>query len=290
MSQFVLVTDDESQTDRLVELPAEDNGFLLLSTLEAQFPGATGLKYRAESGAFRGLKVSDGTIWPPTDGWGMATYVVVLKAEAAKRRHEGDSSAPPAKQYSMGTAGAASAPVDAGETDLIVLGLPWKASTEDVKEYFSQHGQMALCQVNTDSDGRSKGFGFIRFIDPEVNKQMVSTRYHFVMGRRCEIKLPVRKGNQEFPRKLFIGCLTQEITKEDLQEHFSQFGITTDIYLPQPFRGIAFVTYTEPSAAMHCLENAPHIIKGTHLNVATPEPRKNPDHHGGGGRGGGGGG
>ena len=48
-------------------------------------------------------------------------------------------------------------------------------------------------QVNTDSDGRSKGFGFIRFIDPEVNKQMVSTRYHFVMGRRCEIKLPVRK-------------------------------------------------------------------------------------------------
>lgn len=32
--------------DDAVELPIEDDGTLLLTTLSAQFPGATGLKYR----------------------------------------------------------------------------------------------------------------------------------------------------------------------------------------------------------------------------------------------------
>ena len=79
MSQYVLVTDDESQPDHFVELPTESDGVLLLSTVEAQFSGATGLKYRASSGAFRGLRVSDGGIIPPEEGWQDFKYVVVMK-------------------------------------------------------------------------------------------------------------------------------------------------------------------------------------------------------------------
>lgn len=36
----------EEEFDDAVELPVESDGTLLLSTLSAQFPGATGLKYR----------------------------------------------------------------------------------------------------------------------------------------------------------------------------------------------------------------------------------------------------
>lgn len=36
----------EEEFEDAVELPIEDDGTLLLTTLSAQFPGATGLKYR----------------------------------------------------------------------------------------------------------------------------------------------------------------------------------------------------------------------------------------------------
>ena len=78
MTQYIAVTDDESKPDSLVEIPLEEDGMLLVSTLESQFAGASGLKYRASSGAFRGLRVSDEKVQPPSDGWEASpNYVVV---------------------------------------------------------------------------------------------------------------------------------------------------------------------------------------------------------------------
>lgn len=82
MTQYIVVTDDESKPDGLVEVPMEDDGTLLVSTLESQFAGASGLKYRAPSGAFRGLRVADGKVQPPPEGWETArSYVVVCTGE-----------------------------------------------------------------------------------------------------------------------------------------------------------------------------------------------------------------
>ena len=77
---FIIVTDDETRPDHRVEIPVEPNNLLLVSTLEAQFPGATGLKYRTDTGAFRGLRVSEGYVYPPAEGsWGTAPFIVVSK-------------------------------------------------------------------------------------------------------------------------------------------------------------------------------------------------------------------
>jgi len=43
---FVFVCPDELSRDKGVELPQEDDGTLLLSVLQSQFEGATGIKYR----------------------------------------------------------------------------------------------------------------------------------------------------------------------------------------------------------------------------------------------------
>lgn len=44
MSSYLQVAEDEGEEP--IELPSEDDGTLLLSTLSAQFPGTCGLKYR----------------------------------------------------------------------------------------------------------------------------------------------------------------------------------------------------------------------------------------------------
>jgi len=42
----------EEEFDDAIELPVESDGTLLITTLSAQFPGATGLKYRLGVGSY----------------------------------------------------------------------------------------------------------------------------------------------------------------------------------------------------------------------------------------------
>ena len=77
MSQYIQVA--EVENDEPVEIPSEEDGSLLVSTLAAQFPGACGLKYRnPETGNFRGVRLSEGLLFPPEGIWGSHIYVVVF--------------------------------------------------------------------------------------------------------------------------------------------------------------------------------------------------------------------
>ena len=69
----------EKEGDEPVEIPSEDDGTLLLSTLAAQFPGACGLKYRnPQTGNFRGVRLNEGYLYPPEGTWGDIIYAVVF--------------------------------------------------------------------------------------------------------------------------------------------------------------------------------------------------------------------
>jgi hypothetical protein len=81
MIQYVQVTEEDGEEP--IELPSEEDGTILLSTLAAQYPGACGLKYHPEAGSmrWRGIRLADGKLHPPEhmDGhWGNIKYVVNL--------------------------------------------------------------------------------------------------------------------------------------------------------------------------------------------------------------------
>lgn len=78
-NNFIQVAEEEG--DEPIELPTEEaDNSLLITTLAAQFPGACGLKYRnPESRAWRGVRLSDGRLFPPLDtGWGGHVYISVM--------------------------------------------------------------------------------------------------------------------------------------------------------------------------------------------------------------------
>ena len=57
---FVKVSDssENSTTDEeVIELPVEPEGYILMSTLIAQFPGACGLKFKTEQSSWRGYNI-----------------------------------------------------------------------------------------------------------------------------------------------------------------------------------------------------------------------------------------
>lgn len=178
-------------------------------------------------------------------------------------------------------------------TDLIALGIPWKSTDETMREYFEKFGEVVMCTVKYDSkSGRSKGFGFVRFKNPESQLRVLAQR-HNIDGRWCEVQIPNSKEGiiKQAPSKVFVGRITEDMTVEDIKEYFTQFGEVTDVYIPKPFRSFCFVTFLDPDSTEKLWEED-HVIKGitVHVSDATPKqpPNKGYGNQGGGGGGGGG--
>jgi len=266
---FIQVTDDECAQDGCIELPTEKYGTMLLSTIQAQFPNAIGLKYKTATGNWRGIRLSENILDPPFEGWGEIIFQITLPktTDSVKRKMEESANREPEAKL-VKTGGSTSA--DDYLSDLIVLGLPYKATEEDMREYFEQFGELSMLEVKMDSkSNKSRGFGFIRYKNA-TEAQKVLKMNHSILGRRCEVRLPKRK--DEMPLKLFVGRLPDGTTKENLTEYFESYGDLTDVYIPNPFRGFGFVTFASSEVARHVL-NITHSYKNSRINVTYAEPK-----------------
>jgi len=266
----------EEEGGEPIELPAEDDGTVLLSTLAAQFPGACGLKFRnPETRAWRGVRLADGRLFPPADtGWASNIFVCVLPkggefdlADKRKSEEAGDPSGLAKNKR-----------IEKNKcSDLIVLGLPWKTTEQELREYFEPFGEVLMAQVKKDiKTGQSKGFGFIRFSSYESQMRVLAQR-HMIDGRWCDVKIPNSKEGQvqQVPCKVFVGRCTEDMTADDLKDYFSKFGEVTDVFIPKPFRAFAFITFLDPEVAQSlCGED--HIVKGVSVHVSNAAPKTDP--------------
>jgi TAR DNA-binding protein 43 len=87
----------ESENDEIIEIPIEPPGYILMSTLTAQFPGACGLKFKTTEQLWRGyvnrlldirlkinakklylfrVRVVDDKLYPPDDKWDSNVYII----------------------------------------------------------------------------------------------------------------------------------------------------------------------------------------------------------------------
>lgn len=245
----------EGEHDEPIELPTEEDGALLLSTVAAQFAGACGLKYRAGAGGrLRGLRLIDERLLPPPEGWAAHSYWCAFPREVAAH-----SIARPRC------------------SDLIVLGLPWKTGEDAVRDYFATFGELLMVQVKRDAkSGLSKGFGFVKFADYDAQTRALSRR-HMIEGRWCDVRVPAGRGGSagaaHMHRKVFVGRCTENLTAEDLRDYFAAFGRVTDVFVPRPFRAFSFVTFLESDVAQS-LCGQDHIIKGVSVNVSTASPKR----------------
>ena len=135
---------------------------------------------------------------------------------------------------------------------------------------------------------------------------------HMIDGRWCDIKIPDSQDKKEGKPdksscKIFVGRVTENLSKEDLKDHFETFGQVkeriyikvifyetvscfqvTDVYIPTPFRQFAFVQFSESRVAQSLLGKE-HIIKGVSVKIGEAAPKGRDGGHGGrgGDRGGG---
>ena len=72
--QYVKVSNSEAEEP--IEIPAEDEGTLLFTTISSQYPGITGLRYRLGD-HIRAVKITNNKFYPPEDGWNDLVYFCV---------------------------------------------------------------------------------------------------------------------------------------------------------------------------------------------------------------------
>ncbi|MEJ6718563.1 MAG: RNA recognition motif-containing protein [Akkermansiaceae bacterium] len=88
--------------------------------------------------------------------------------------------------------------------------------------------------------------------------------------------------------KMYVGNLSFDSTKQDLESFFSQYGSVTDVHLPEDRetgrpRGFAFVTMDSQSAMEDAIKGADgKDLDGRNLKVNEARPRE--ERGGGGGR------
>jgi RNA recognition motif-containing protein len=99
-----------------------------------------------------------------------------------------------------------------------------------------------------------------------------------------EIINPIRDGKVPKPddeRKLFVGQLSSDITKEDLQQYFSKFGSIEDVTIKYDVpggraRGFAFILFDEKESIQKVLNVQLHTINQCQIDPkpAHRRPRK----------------
>ena len=181
---------------------------------------------------------------------------------------------------------------DEDDRKLFVGGLPQDAKDTDIKDHFSQFGDIDNINLKTDPHtGRSRGFAFVVFKHVEGLDKAVASE-HTIKAKKVAVKKAQAKQG-----KIYVGKLNPEISDEDIKTHFSQYGTISNI--EQPFdkvknerKNFCFITFDKEEPAKKLLKEGSVNLNGQELEVKKVTPK--PDVRGmggfGGGRGGRGGG
>jgi len=161
--------------------------------------------------------------------------------------------------------------------------LPQEAKDTDIKEYFSQFGEIENVNLKMDPvTGRSRGFCFIVFKEVSGLEAAVANTAHVVKGKKVTCKKAEAKEG-----KIYIGKLPpgEALSKEDIQAHFAQYGEVKEVTRPvdkmkdnEP-KTFAFITFVREDTAKQLVKQGEATIGDHTVEIKKVTPK---DHSGGG--------
>ncbi|VEL23858.1 unnamed protein product [Protopolystoma xenopodis] len=162
---------------------------------------------------------------------------------------------------------------------LFIGGLNPQTDDTKLREYYGQWGDIVDAVVMKDKrSGRSKGFGFITYKEPEMVDAAQSNRPHSIDGKTVEAKRAMPREDSQNPEshmtvsKLFVGGLKKEVTTDDLKEYFLKFGTIKECEVVKfkesgESRGFGFVTFDDYDAVDKAILYKPHFIGASRADV-----------------------
>ncbi|XP_053204086.1 heterogeneous nuclear ribonucleoprotein 27C-like isoform X1 [Panonychus citri] len=176
---------------------------------------------------------------------------------------------------------------------LFVGGLSWETTKEKLNDYFSAFGEIADCVVMKNPEtGRSRGFGFVTFKDPNCVQLVLNAGPHHLDERTIDPKScnpkSAQKGKREakmsnYP-KIFLGGLPSDVNETVLRQFFTQYGKVVEVVIMYDqerkktrgngFRGFGFLSFESEEAVNKLVDEHYVVISGKKVEVKRAEPRE----------------
>ncbi|KAH9730839.1 bruno 1 isoform b-related [Citrus sinensis] len=178
---------------------------------------------------------------------------------------------------------------------LYVAPVPRTATEEDIRPLFEEHGNVIEVVLPKDKrTGQQQGYCFVKFtIFEEAGNAIRALNGHYIFpGEQASIKVRFADGEREHPvappDKLYVGCLSKQTSKKEIEEVFSPYGHIEDIFIvrdelkqsrdPVPFEGCAFVQFSHREMALAAISglNGTFTMRGSDqpLVVRIADPKK----------------
>lgn len=173
-----------------------------------------------------------------------------------------------------------------GQGNIYIKDLHPSIQSQDLYDNFSQFGTILSCKVETELDGRSKGFGYVHFESVEAAKKAIEG----VNGMEIEGKVvhvfefQTKKqrlgGSQNIPRftNIFVKNLNPKVTEKELTEKFSEYGKITSLVIMYDnnnvSKGFGFINYSSSEEAQRAVEQAHETeFQGQKIYVAKAQKK-----------------
>ncbi|KAL9430571.1 hypothetical protein AB3S75_025876 [Citrus x aurantiifolia] len=172
---------------------------------------------------------------------------------------------------------------------LYVAPVPRTATEEDIRPLFEEHGNVIEVVLPKDKrTGQQQGYCFVKFMifEEAVNAIRALNGHYIFPGEQASIKVRFADGEREHPvappDKLYVGCLSKQASKKEIEEVFSPYGHIEDIFIVRDelkqSRGCAFVQFSHREMALAAISglNGTFMMRGSDqpLVVRIADPKK----------------
>jgi len=167
---------------------------------------------------------------------------------------------------------------------LFVGGLSWQTTPDSLKQYFQKFGELKECFIMCDPvTRRSRGFGFITFVNMEDSEKAVAVEPHILDGKKIDPKKAFPKvPNSKYvtkTKKVFVGGIQHGTSDDDLREYFGKFGAVTEVVImidkiTTRCRGFGFITFDTEDSVDKCCDERYHIINSKRVECKKAQPKE----------------
>ncbi|EFJ38579.1 hypothetical protein SELMODRAFT_74731 [Selaginella moellendorffii] len=151
-----------------------------------------------------------------------------------------------------------------GVGNIFIKNLDESIDNKALHDTFIAFGPILSCKI-AHQDGRSKGYGFVHFeTDEAANLAIEKVNGMQLVGKKVFVAKFVKRsdrlaatGETKFTN-VFVKNLDPEMAEEEINEHFSTFGVITNVVIMKDendkSKGFGFVNFDDPEAARAAVE------------------------------------
>jgi len=156
-------------------------------------------------------------------------------------------------------------------------GLDLNISEENLEDFFKKFGEVEKVIIKRDAvTGKPRGFAFITMEKSEDVENVLNACPLTIDDKAVDVKLAK---SRPISKKIFVGGIDPNLTKEEITSYFSTYGKVVDIELPfdrikKKRREFCFIIFETEDSANQASVNAKQTIFGRECDIkkACPQP------------------